>query len=528
MTAPADPTRTVRVETRLLPGERWWGGRVSDGHLGPFGGDRPYAADLMDTGGNQSAPLFVSTAGRVLWSTEAFRVRFDGGGGLEAALCEGVEARRPRASLELVEAGSTLAEAYRFACARAFEPDGRTPAERMISRPQYNLWIELLYEPTQEAVLAYARRVLEEGFPTGVLMIDDNWSRGYGDWDFRADRFPDPAAMVTQLHAMGFEVMLWVCPFVSPDGRLYLDLRNEDLLLKDATGAPAIRRWWNGHSALLDLTDPRGRDWLLSRLRGLQERYGIDGFKIDAGDSTDYRADDRAAMPDALPTDQTHAFAEMALAFAYNEVKATFRNGGRALAQRLRDRHHDWSDTAGVASLIPDTLAQAMTGHAFTCPDMIGGGDYLHFDANADTLDPELFVRSAQAAACMPMMQFSAAPWRVLDERHAGLCRAAAELHVGLGDELLRWARHAATTGEPIVRPLEYHFPHAGLAGVADQFMIGDTLLVAPVVTPWTTRRRVHLPAGFWRDDRGDRHEGPADLDIDAPLERTPRYRREA
>ena len=87
----------------------------------------------------------------------------------------------------------------------------------MFTGPQWNTWIELPYEPTQHSVLDYARGVVEAGFPPGVLMIDDRWSYDYGNWTFDAIRFPDPAAMTAELHALGFAVMLWLVPFVSPD-----------------------------------------------------------------------------------------------------------------------------------------------------------------------------------------------------------------------------------------------------------------------------------------------------------------------
>ncbi|VAW23213.1 hypothetical protein MNBD_BACTEROID01-1875 [hydrothermal vent metagenome] len=48
-------------------------------------------------------------------------------------------------------------------------------------------------------------------------MIDDNWQEDYGKWDFHPGRFPNPKGMMDSLHQMGFKVMVWICPFVSPD-----------------------------------------------------------------------------------------------------------------------------------------------------------------------------------------------------------------------------------------------------------------------------------------------------------------------
>ena len=55
-------------------------------------------------------------------------------------------------------------------------------------------------------------------------MIDDCWCRAYGDWNFNAASFPDPKAMIDKLHRSGFKVMLWCCPFVSPDTAVFREL----------------------------------------------------------------------------------------------------------------------------------------------------------------------------------------------------------------------------------------------------------------------------------------------------------------
>src|SRR5690606_11952601 len=97
-----------------------------------------------------------------------------------------------------------------------FPPTGTLPDEALFIQPQYNTWIELLYDQNQEDILKYAKAIIDNGFPPGVIMIDDNWQQAYGVWEFRKERFDDPKAMIDELHSMGFKVMMWVCPFVSP------------------------------------------------------------------------------------------------------------------------------------------------------------------------------------------------------------------------------------------------------------------------------------------------------------------------
>src|SRR5699024_2173795 len=167
-----------------------------------------------------------------------------------------------------------------------------------------------------------------------------------------------------------------------------------------------------------------------------------------------------------------------------------------------------------------------LMGYAFTCPDMIGGGEYQNFLANTENLDQELFVRYAQCSALFPMMQFSAAPWRVLTEKHNKYCIEAANLHVQFAEDILNLAKHAAKTGEPIIRHMEYCFPHQGFEQINDQFMLGDDILVAPVVKKGMTKRTIHFPAGTWEGDDGSIIKGPCQQEVDAPLSRLPWYRK--
>ncbi|MEV7623884.1 glycoside hydrolase family 31 protein [Actinoplanes sp. NPDC089786] len=491
-------------------GERWWGGAVADGALMPFGPghrrDLAWSAGRPDDPGhgpNQSAPLLLSSAGRYIWSERPFT--FEVGAG---------ELRVSGDDLVLDRAGGSLGDAFRGASARFFPPSGRAPARELFTGPQYNTWIEMPYTPTQDQVLGYARRVLDAGLPPGVLMIDDCWSPGYGTWRFDRARFPDPRGMIDRLHEQGFSVMLWLVPFVSPDSATFRDLERRGLLVRDVTGDTAIRRWWNGYSAVLDATDPDGVAWLHGELDALVADHGVDGFKFDAGDLHFYRG------TSAEPVDHCEAWARAGERYPFNEFRACWKRGGRPLAQRLHDKPPSWTGD-GLASLIPELVAQGLIGHAFTCPDMVGGGE-IDAVTRAGAVDQEFFVRYAQIAALAPMTQFSILPDRVLDARHRAAVRAALDIRRTLLPLILDLVDHAAATGEPIVRPMAYH----GFEHVNDQFLLGPDLLVAPVLHPGAAERTVLLPPGRWDADNGETLTGPATISTPVDLERIPHFRR--
>ena len=497
----------------LEEGERWWGGAVQDGALMPFGAGR-YERDLRtDLGGNQAAPLLLSNQGRYLWSDDSFGIGFEDGG----LTIDGADAR-PQ------EGFGNLRGAYQEASRRHFPPGGTMPDPVAFTAPQFNTWMAMGYEPTGEGVLAYARAILDRGIRPGLLILDDGWSEDYGDWRFHPGRFPDPEATMRQLADWGFATMLWLVPFVSPDGANARELGRRGLLLRDASGEVAIRRWWNGHSAVLDATHPRAVEWLTERLDALVERYGVRGFKMDGGDVDAYHPDDLAFAP-TDPVGHCEAWGRVGLRYPMAEYRASWKLGGGPAIQRLRDKHHRWGRD-GLADLIPNGLAQGLAGHAFVCPDMVGGGDIGTSFGTA--VDPELFVRTAQCSALFPMVQFSIAPWGVLDDAHLGYVMDALRLRERLVPEILDLARHAASTGEPIMRHLAYVAPEGGYEEVSDQFLLGDDLLVAPVLERGATRRRVVFPKGVWTSDADQTHQGPGEAVVEAPLGRLPWFRRKA
>ncbi len=510
----------AQAQTRvsIKPGEKWYGGAVNDAHMMPF--KEGYSLDMYgETRGNQAVPLLVSTMGRFIWSEDPFKFALEKNSLIISnAISE----------ITIDSTGKNLREAFSNASKRFFPSKNILPDPLLFSQPQYNTWIELTYNQNQKDILAYARAIIDNGFPPGVIMIDDNWADYYGRFDFRADRFRNATAMVDTLHSLGFKVMLWVCPFISPDTEVGRELLDKKLLLLDNQGNegmtwakarnPAIISWWNGYSSVVDFTNPEAMAWFRGRLDYMIQKYHLDGFKFDAGDA-EYYPKNSISFKNVSPNEHSRLWGELGLFYPLNEYRAMWKMGGEPLVQRLRDKAHNWAD---LQKLIPHLTTAGLLGYQFTCPDMIGGGEFGSF-IGKDKLDEPLVVRSAMCSALMPMMQFSVAPWRVLSRENLAAVKRSVEIRAKYTPYIMELAKIAAKTGEPIARSMEYEFPNQGFAEVRGQFMLGQKYLVAPVVTKGN-EKTVQLPKGRWKDDRGEIFTGPREVKTVVALDRLPVY----
>lgn len=536
VTLAAQPFTTVVTP---LEGEQWWGGVINQGHLQPYadfnasrqhllddskGFDasaKPYDLASMCSGG-ATMPLFVSSAGRYIWSERPFRFSWKDGAVTIVSDYEKVE---------VVQAGKTLKEAYLEASRTHFAFDGRMPEKDMFTKPQFNAWIEMaIFGLTQQVCENYVDGLAASGFPCGVVMIDGGWMRQHGTLRFNEDVFPDPVHLFDKIHGNGWKGMLWMAYFISADNRAeYLDYRvshprKEPLMVrsKERPDEECIVHWWSGKSVTMDLTDPRIFNIFTGRLKDFREKYHIDGFKFDGGNPDYFRGNGLFSQPWMEGCDFSHAYNLLGLEFPYHEFRSGFKTGGLPIIQRLHDVDHSWENLESVIYCIQ---AAGLMGYPYTFGDMVGGGLSGAFRPGKP-FSHKLVVRSCEAQALMPMIQFSVAPWRVLTKEECDICRRYAELHVQFAPYIMEQVEHASKTGEPIVRTMEYEFPGQGFARRMPQYMFGPRYLVAPVVTD-DDCVTVELPAGRWKDDLGRVHKGPKVLKLEnVPLDRLPYYER--
>ncbi|XP_032069047.1 myogenesis-regulating glycosidase-like [Thamnophis elegans] len=420
-------------------------------------------------------------------------------------------------------ASPDMTSTHKYMSQNYFRRPLKVPSEQIFRFPVWSTWALYKKEIDQKKVQEFAQMILKHGFKASHIEIDDMYTQSYGDFEFDILKFPRAAEMFENLKKDGFNVTVWVHPFVhekSPnfkegiEKRFFVAQRNE--------GPPAMVKWWNGIGAILDFTNPATRDWFHAHLKELGLKYGISSFKFDAGETCYLPKEFTTFQPLLDPNTWSRYYAEMASPFyELAEVRVGYQTQHIPCFVRIIDRDSIWGYELGLKSIIPTVLSIGLLGYHFILPDMIGGNFIPGKTGGAlEIPDRELYIRWLELSAFMPSMQFSIPPW-LYDKEVVEIALKFTKLHESLvAPLLLELAGEITTTGDPIIRPIWWISPGDESAHKIDsQFLIGDTLMVAPVLEMGKQERDIYIPAGKWRSYKGELFEKTPTLVTDYPVD---------
>ena len=150
----------------------------------------------------------------------------------------------------------------------------------MMPKWAMGFWQCKLRYQTQDEVLTIARRYKELNIPLSVIVIDFfHWTQ-QGDWRFDPEYFPDPKAMIDELHEMGVRVMISIWPTVDRTSVNYEEMSESDLLIRTDRGLNATMECW-GMQCFIDPTNPETREFVWQKAMENYRSHGVDLFWLD-------------------------------------------------------------------------------------------------------------------------------------------------------------------------------------------------------------------------------------------------------
>lgn len=430
------------------------------------------------------------------------------------------------------------------------------------------IWVSANRWNKQEDVEELLEKLSAYDFPASVIVLEawsdeatfyiwngasykpkpDGSPFSLADFDFSGSPWPNPAGMIRQVHAAGKKLLLWQAPVYKqlepvekPNRQNAADWEEAIdkgfcVHLSDGTPYRIPEGKWFPGSMVPDFSNPAARESWFGKRQYLLD-MGIDGFKTDGGEfihSPDAHFFDGSSGQEGVnryPRDYTQSYRD----FIGNE-RILFSRAGFS-GQHTVPCHwggDQQSQNCELASILKAGLSAAASGILFW------GFDIAGFAGPLPSLD--LYRRATQLACFCPIMQWHSepdggqfrelmpgaegnnerSPWNMaqvydapefLDE-----IRYWHKLHERLRPYLWRTAQICVKESKPIMRPLVYEWPEdANVLCCQDEYLLGDDLLIAPLLEENTHSRRVYLPSSTWTNFfSGKVYEGGQQILVDS------------
>jgi alpha-D-xyloside xylohydrolase len=435
-----------------------------------------------------------------------------------------------------------------------------TGVTHMLPKATYGYIQSKAIYPTQEDVLAVAKKYREKKLPLDVMVVDFLNQTKQGEMDLDPKRWPDPAAMNDQLHAEGVHSLLSVWPHFSEGTRYYDMLLKKGWLIGDAEGVPDVGGFRKIVGPNIDTTNPEAAKWFWETIRDryikpdhfdyvwldetepdidpAKDYYWVgsgtrfynvyplfhtasvyDGFRRDYGDSRRVMILARAAYLGAQRNGTV---------FWSSDITATWDMLKRSIPAGLNFTASGmpyWdTDTAGFFS--PVFPANYHAAHKPLINATDAQGNVRNYEDY-----PELFVRWFEWAAFEPVMRTHGERMHNEVWSYGKQAEPILEKYLKLRYALLPYTYSLGygsyETGAPFMRALFMDFPKAAnVMNIGDEYMFGPAFLVAPVTEQGATHRKVYLPAGcdwynYWTNERV---KGGQTVDVSAPIDTLPLF----
>ena len=357
---------------------------------------------------------------------------------------------------------------------------------------------------TQQQVTDEVQEFHQRGFPIDVLGLEPGWqSKSYPctfEWD--NTRFPDPKQFVTDLGRDHVHVNLWSNPYVSESSPIYKSL-------EPFFGSHTV---WLG--PVPDLAKPAAAKIIRDYFQSEHVDIGVSGYKIDEVDGFDFWLwPDHATFPSGLSGLRMRQIYGMLL---QRELDALFHKQGRRTFGLVRGSN-------GAASRFPFALYSDTYDHREYINGMVSTGfaGVLWCAEAREAANGEEWVRRMQTAAVSHIAQLNAwssgtKPWSFPGYEES--VRKAMLFRTRLTPYLYTAFAQYHYQGLPVIRPMAL----VDGGEEMDQYLLGDDLVVAPMLTGQKSRT-VRLPAGKWYDfDSGELVGGGSTITISPKLDKIP------
>ncbi len=364
----------------------------------------------------------------------------------------------------------------------------------LVGRPEmpplwsFGTWMSRITYFSEDEGRQVAKKLRENKIPSDVIHFDTGW---FGvDWQcdyaFAADRFKNPTKMLSDLKEQGFHTCLWQLPYFTPKNKFFPELVERGLYVRNGRGELPYE------DVVLDFTNPETVNWYQDKLGNLIKQ-GVGAIKVDFGEGA--------------PLDAIYSNGRSGL-YEHNLYPVRYNRAVAEITKKLHGENIIWARSAwagsqryplhwggdaattntGFLGTVREGLSLGLSGFCFWSNDI--GGFVTDSPENLyRRWLPYGFLTSHSRVHGAPPTE----PW-LYGKEFTDYFRKCAEMKYKLMPYVYAQAKKCTETGLPMMRALLVEFPDdPGAWMIDDQYMFGESMLVAPMLEDGTSRD-VYLP----------------------------------
>ena len=391
------------------------------------------------------------------------------------------------------------------------------------------MWYRIYGGAMEQDVYRLADEFRNSNMPIDVFGLEPGWQSHSYSCSFKWDtiRFPDSDKMLDYLNEKHYKVNLWEHLFVHPTADFYEELMNY-------AGDYEV---WGG--LVPDLNLPEVRQIFKEHHGKHLIDKGVAGFKLDECDNSDYNPSnwsfpDTTEFPSGLDGEQMHSLIGQ---FYQQTILEAFKERNQRTLSQVRS-------SGALASSLPFVLYSDLYSHKEFIRGVVSSGfsGILWSPEVRQASSAKDLIRRIQSVVFSPHALLNCwripnPPWKQVNREKnlAGdfmdnwqeveaICRDLFQVRMSLLPYLYAAFARYHFEGVPPFRALVMDYPEDPATHQLDnQYLMGDSILVAPMVLEDGDSREVYLPEGVWYDFwTNEAYEGANKYEIKVPLERIP------
>ncbi|EGT3599135.1 DUF4968 domain-containing protein [Clostridium perfringens] len=370
---------------------------------------------------------------------------------------------------------------------------------------------------SQEEVRELVKTFEEKDIPLDVVYLDIDYMDGFRVMTFKTPNFDDAAGLISDLKEMGIRTITIIDPGVKVDEEYLVFKRGKEgnHFTKKLDGEMFIGAVWPGDSAFPDFSNKYCREWWKSELKKFISEHGMDGIWNDMNEPCVFNNDHKTMLESCLHNSDNGVIEHKEFHNRYgfemsrcskeaqeelhpNErgfsmTRATYAGGQRYSSVWTGDNMSLWSQMRMSISMNANL---GISGFSFVGNDVSGFG----LDSSE-----ELFIRWMEMGPFIPIFRNHSnmytrrqEPW-AFGPRAEKIAKKSIELRYELLPYIYDLYYISHKEGLPIFRPMIMEYEKdMNLLNIREQFMLGENMLVAPVLYKGERSKTVYLPKGSW------------------------------